>query len=397
LLWNLLLDFMIEIKTKSLCCGCKACLDACKHSAIVMVEDAEGFIYPHVDKSKCVDCGLCNRVCPYIPGNAQHVRYAPFEHPIYYAGQLRKEQELFEVSSGGACWALVQAVIQKGGVVYGAKQIGIDNICHVCAHTLTEAKELRRSKYLPSDTGGVFSAVKQSLKDGCLVLFCGTGCQVAALNTFLGKPNDNLFTIDVVCHGVPSVKVWQKYREEKERKEGKRMVDLNFRDKSKGWLHNQYRITYDDGSVEYEDSTQQLFHAGYLRGLFYRPSCGCCKFASVPRVSDISLADFWKYRGRFHSERKNVGVSLIAVNTEKGRKLLSYTGGILDIEETPERLALESCRHMDEHPIENPQRKDFFSLFLRKGYHVAAARFLTPPQPFMRRVKQKIKRILNMK
>ena len=389
---------MIHIENKVKCCGCKACVDVCKHAAISMVEDEEGFHYPQIDDAKCVDCGLCDDVCPYEPKNTDHLRYGAYSRPIFYAGQLHQRSELFEVSSGGACWALIQTVIQKGGIVYGAEQTDVDNVKHVCAHTLEEAERLRRSKYLPSDTGGVFSAVKQNLKEGALVLFCGTGCQVAALNTFLGKSYDNLFTVDVVCHGVPSIKVWKKYREEKEKLEGKHMAGLVFRDKSKGWLNNQYKITYDDGSVEYESSTQQLFHSGYLQGLFYRPSCGSCRFASIPRVSDISLADYWKYEGKFHSNANNVGVSLIAVNTEKGKNLMMDAQGILDIEETSEALALESCRHMDEHPVENPRRDAFFALFHREGYHVAAKHFIDRPQrpSLFVRIKHRLKKVLKL-
>ena len=386
---------MIQPERKKDCCGCKACQDACRHAAISMVEDEEGFYYPSIDDSKCVDCGLCNKVCPYETTNSDHLRYESFSFPVFYAGQLHKNVELFEVSSGGACWALVQVVIQKGGVVYGAEQINVDHVRHTCAHTLEEAKKLRRSKYLPSDTGGVFSAVKQSLKEGTLVLFCGTGCQVAALNTFLGKSYENLFTADVVCHGIPSQKVWKKYREEKEKKAKKRIVDLVFRDKTKGWNKNQYKITYDDGSVEYESSVQNLFHAGYLHGLFYRPSCGTCRFATIPRVSDISLADYWQYKGKFHSEDNNVGVSLIAINSQKGGELLESASAYMDVEETSEELALKSCRHMDEHPVENPNRKKFFALFLRKGYHKAATRILYPPPSIIERVKGRIKKIFN--
>lgn len=372
---------MINVLDKSRCCGCTACMDACNHNAIQMKEDDYGFAFPSIDLNKCIDCGQCDMVCPYSLGNEKKWQYDSYEKPIFYAGQLKSKDDLQSVSSGGACWAIVQTVIREGGVCYGAIQQELDKIVHVRVDTIESAKRLRRSKYLQSDTRNVFKNVKLDLKEGKTVLFCGTGCQVAALNTFLGKAYSNLYTCDVVCHGVPSQKVWRKYREEKEKMVGKRMTGLVFRNKNKGWSHNQYEIIYEDGSSEYENSTSHLFHAGYLNGLFYRSSCGSCLFSKIPRVSDISFADFWKYQGNLHSTSNDVGVSLIAVNTPKGLSLLGLSSDFLVVEKTEDTLALSSCRHMDECPVENPERDAFFRLFLKKGYHKAIKKYLKLESP----------------
>lgn len=358
---------MIELTDKKNCTGCGACINACPLHIINFEEDVEGFIYPHIDTDKCINCHLCEKSCPMF---SERYSICPSigGFPQFFAGQLIKKEDLFTVSSGGAFWAFSQTIIDKGGVVYGAVQENVDEIYHIRAKDKDGIERIRRSKYFQSDTRLTMSQVKEDLKKGLLVLYSGTGCQIAGLKAFLGKDYSNLITCDVVCHGVPSRKVWKNYRKEKETSEGKKIVDLIFRDKSAGWSRNQYKITYDDGSIEKEASPNQMFHAGYLKGVFYRPSCGSCRWASLPRVSDITLADYWKYKGEFHQPGKDLGVSLVTVNSEKGLAFLGDTSRYLNVEETKSEQALVSCKHLNEHPSENPDRGKFFDIFQRKGY-----------------------------
>ena len=359
------------------CTGCGACVDACAAKAIAFVEDADGFVRPQVDAARCKSCGSCTRACPALQADHAVPVANGTRESDFFAARLRDATLLGEVSSGGVFWALARATIARGGVVYGAVQTEVGHVRHVRAETLEEAKALRRSKYLPSDVRGCYAAVRQDLLAGREVLFSGTGCQVAALNAFLGKTYPTLLTCDVVCHGIPSMLAWRSYRSEKEAAVGKKMVDLVFRDKSLGWKKNQYCITYADGSQERERITTQLFHAGYLRGLFYRPSCGICPFATLPRVADLTLADFWKYEGPLFSER---GVSLVVVNSARGREVLDAAAAYLETEQVSRDLALTSCRHLDEHPAENPQRTAFLAELRRNGYHAAARKFITFPK-----------------
>ena len=386
---------MIEIKDPRLCTGCGACVNICPKNIISFQEDEDGFRYPYVKKEGCINCGLCEKACPFINDSYKEFINYGSAYPEFYAGQLKNKEELFEVSSGGAAWAIVKAIISEGGFVYGAEQKNVDIIEHTRAESVAEAKRLRRSKYLQSDTKYTYSEVKKDLQDGKVVLYCGTGCQIAGLLSFLRKPYENLYTCDVVCHGVPSQKVWQKYREEKEKKEGKHIIDLVFRDKSIGWLSNQYKITYDDGSVELEKSSEHPFHAGYLKGLFYRPSCGCCHFSHLPRCSDITLADFWKYEGKFHCKENNIGVSLITVNTEKGKCLLEKSKHFMEIEKTTKGLALSSCRHLHNTPSENPERAAFFAYFSKHGYFKAADKFIFKKETKTEKIKKIANRIIN--
>lgn len=389
---------MIDITDKRNCTGCGACINACPLHIINMEEDVDGFIYPRVRVEDCIECHLCEKSCPMLKDKSMICQdYAAF--PQFFAGQLKSKEDLLEVSSGGAFWAFSQTVIEAGGVVYGAVQEGVDHIFHYRADRLDDIKRIRRSKYFQSETGLTFQQAKDDLKKGLTVLFSGTGCQIAGLKGYLNKEYDNLITCDVVCHGVPSRKVWKAYRKEKEEREGKRISSLVFRDKSAGWSHNQYKITYDDGSIEKEASTQQLFHAGYLRGLFYRPSCGCCRFAALPRVADLTLADYWRYEGRFCQPGNDLGVSLITVNSEKGNKLLGQSSRYLDYEVTERLLALNSCKHLDEHPSENTDRANFFKLFNEAGYYVAAKKYIINGNKInlIKRIARKLRRILKDK
>lgn len=369
---------MIEIKDKKGCTGCGACLNACPYDLISLREDEEGFVYPLVDINRCVNCHLCENACPMLRDRGDICMVYP-EYPQFFAGQLKNKEDLLEVSSGGAFWAFALAVIEVGGVVYGAIQEDVDHVFHAKAECLDDIKKFRRSKYFQSDTGITFRQVKEDLDKGRTILYSGTGCQIAGLKGYLNKEYDNLYTCEVVCHGVPSRRVWNAYRQEKEKKEGKRIIDLVFRDKTAGWSHNQYKITYEDGSVEKEASTQQLFHAGYLRGLFYRPSCSNCRFAALPRVADISLADYWKYEGLFCKFDNDLGVSLITVNNEKGNKLLHHCTKYLEIETTRRELALSSCKHLQEHPLESPNREEFFKSLNNTGFHKAAEKYIIRP------------------
>lgn len=367
---------MITVDKKKNCTGCGACISACPVRAVSFTEDTEGFRYPHVETDKCIRCNKCNRSCPMVEVN-NPVLESNFNYPNqFFAGQLKDTKILREVSSGGVFWALAQTILSQEGVVYGAIQENVENVHHIRATSIEQALVIRKSKYFQSDVGNCYELAKSDLKAGKIVLFSGTACQIAGLNVYLNKAYENLYTCDVVCHGVPAMKAWRAFREEYEAKYGKIITNLVFRDKSLGWSKNQYCITHNDGSVFRQRSTQHLFHAGYLQGLFYRPSCGSCRFSKLPRVSDITLADFWRYNGEFHSKDKDLGVSLISINNEHGMKLLIESKAYLKIEKTTRELALSSCKHLNENPSENHNRKAFFDELDSNGYYAAADKFI---------------------
>lgn len=360
---------MIKITDKKLCTGCRACEAVCPINAINFVEDEEGIEYPIVNDDECIGCGKCDKVCHM---KVSIKRKEGSEH--YYAGYLKQKELLKEVSSGGAAWGITLEVLERGGVVYGAVQERVDYVKHMRADTVKDARRFQRSKYLQSDIFDCFKTLKKDLESGKIVLFTGTACQIASVYSYVGNNTKNLYTLDVVCHGVPSIKVFRKYKEEIERKYKSEIVDIVFRDKSYGWNRNHYAIRLKNGKIKKENSRVQLFHSAYLQGLFYRPSCGECKYACLPRVADVTLADYWKYEGKLKCNNDNQGISLIVSSTTKGDKLVEWVRDRMCIEKTSEEMAKMSCRHLVNKPKENKKRSCFFEILNKRGYMYAVWR-----------------------
>ncbi|HAK95231.1 MAG TPA: (4Fe-4S)-binding protein [Planctomycetes bacterium] len=348
---------MIEISDKRLCTGCGACASICPHDAIALVLDEEGFWYPHVDTALCVDCARCEKVC--------HMLHPQTEEPSFtgtvFAACLKDRGVLPEVSSGGAAWALTQETIRQGGVVYGAVQPGLFNTTHMRAEELQQAVAFRRSKYQESNMGTIYRRVKADLDAGRNVLFTGTGCQVAGLYVYLGTRPAGLITCDVVCHGIPSLRMFKDYIDACERAERQEVAGIVYRDKSRGWKYNQIAIYLADGRVIKEWCGSHPYHSSYLAGLISRPSCEGCRYQRLSRVSDITLADFWKYQGRLCAGNEERGVSLVVCSTAAGRELLDRALPLLDAEQVPVDEAIGSCRHLTKPAPFHPLRNGFFA------------------------------------
>ncbi len=357
---------MIQVEDKTKCTGCEACVNACPLGIIEMEEDSEGFRYPRVDKDKCINCGRCDKVCMMYHENEKNSNESKS-----FAAVARDKSELKKVSSGGVFLSLAKSVIFSGGVVYGVKQTDIvDRVCHDRADTIEEAMRFCRSKYLQSHNERCFNKVKADLERGLKVLYTGTGCQIGGLYLFLEKDYDNLCTCEVICHGVPSSSVFRSYISETSEKNGSNISKIIYRDKSLGWKNNHYAISFDNGKTVHEPSVDNPFHKGYLMGLYYRPSCGQCRFAKLPRVADITLADFWRYEGALN-RGENTGISLVVCNNKKGEDLFFDCREYVDFEEVSMEAALNSCRHLSNTPIVNEKRKRFFNVFKKRGFYKA--------------------------
>ena len=362
----------MKLASREDCSGCGACMDACSCHAITISEDARGFTFPSVDPALCIDCGLCAAACPVCSGAT-----SDSAAPEFFAARVKDTSVLTEVSSGGVFWALTISVIRSGGVVYGACRVDRDTVRHRRAETLKEAEAMRRSKYLISDMTGCYVSVRDDLDAGRRVLFSGTGCQVAALKTFLGCVRPGLVTVEVVCHGVPSSLAWRSYVTEHEAVVGKTVVDVNCRDKSGGWRDNHYRFKYGDGTASVEPSVKNRFHFSYLMGLTLRSSCIRCRYAQVPRVADLTLADYWKYAGSV-VPLDDKGVSVVAVNSRRGMELWHECAGLLLVEPAAEADVRASCRHMFNAPAGNPSRDDFLAELSSAGFDSAFRRWGVP-------------------
>lgn len=368
------MKLVIEITDKRKCTGCACCVNVCPNDAIIMENDGEGFSYPSVDKSLCISCSLCEKKCPLL--NSEITERQLENKPIFYSAQLKDKNELSTISSGGAAWALAEYVLNNDGIVYGAAIYNGDQVKHIRVTSIEEAQAIKKSKYFQSDIGYSYKRVKGDLEQGKLVLFTGVGCQIAGLNSYLGKTYDNLITADVICHGVPSSKVWKAFKEETEIQRKAEIVDLNFRDKSRGWQNNHYKTTFKNGDVEYQPSVEHPFHRGYLLGLYSRPSCGACTFNLLPRVSDFTFADYWQYDGIKFTENLNKGVSLIAINTKKASSVLKQLDVYMEIENTSYDNALHSARHMNNTPLESDNRARFFEVLEKKGFYHAWDKYI---------------------
>lgn len=243
---------MINIVDPKDCCGCTACASICSHGAITMKPDALGFLYPEIDSSKCVDCGLCEKVCAF---NDNYDRSLNLAQPEAFGARHKDMKEVETSRSGAAFIAISDWILAHGGAVYGAGYTEHFRVIHKRAVTKEERNEFKGSKYVQSDLSGVFKQIKKDLKDGLIVLFSGTPCQTAGLNSYIGKKlRENLYLVDIVCHGVPSPYIWRDYLLYLEKKENSIITWVNFRDKQQfGWKshHETFKFVKGGGNVVY--------------------------------------------------------------------------------------------------------------------------------------------------
>lgn len=305
---------MININNQADCCGCTACASICAHDAITMKPDALGFLYPEVDRSKCVDCGLCEKVCAF---NDNYDKSLNIDNPLAYAARHKNEEELRYSRSGAVFVAMSDYILEHGGVVYGAGYADHFRVVHKRATTKEECSEFKGSKYVQSDMNTVFRQVKQDLKAGLVVLFSGTPCQTAGLNSYIGKAQrKNLILIDIICHAVPSPSIWKDYLGYTESKFKSNVIKLEFREKSIGWNQpHMESFTFTDNSIHKDFLLRYLFYSG----LISRPSCEHCKYCNLSRPSDLTIGDFWGYEKvvpKMNTDNK--GISLVICNTDKG-------------------------------------------------------------------------------
>ncbi len=310
---------MIDIQNKVDCCGCNACGDVCGKHAISFVTDSEGFWYPHVDKDLCVDCGLCDKVCP-IQNKANFVERNA--EPTVFAAYTKDEAIRLDSTSGGIHSMLALKMYEKNAYVGGAVYNPDHTVSQIVDDNPERLPEIRSSKYLQSNAEGVYKEIRNLLKEGENIFFCGCPCQIHALYNFLGKEYDNLVTCDFICRGVNSPKVFLKYMEMLERQFGAKATEIKFKNKKWGWHNFSLRVNFENGKEYCKDRYHDLFFIGYLQaGNFTRPSCYECKFKGFPQKADITLADFWGIEKVDSTMDQDKGTSLVMVNSDKGMEL----------------------------------------------------------------------------
>ena len=308
---------MIHITNKADCCGCNACGDICPKNAITFHTDPEGFWYPEVDPGKCIECGRCEKVCPVL--NVKELKKNDLAEPVCYAAEHRNLEVIFDSTSGGVFSAMAEILYRSGGYVGGAVFNEDFSVSHYISADKGDLPRLRSSKYLQSSLEGFYTRVGSLVKAGEQVLVCGTPCQMAGLRAFLGKDYDNLLIADFICRGINSPKVWQKYLRSFEERYGSPVVYAKAKSKEYGWRNLTQKVILADGRHLYETLDQSNFTKGYLRtNVYCRPSCYDCKFKGFPRIADITLADFWGIERVDKSMEKNLGTSLVLLNSQKG-------------------------------------------------------------------------------
>jgi coenzyme F420-reducing hydrogenase beta subunit len=312
----------ISLLPKNECFGCSACVDICPADCIEMTTDEEGFYYPQVDNSLCIDCGACIEVCP---GFNDVKREDHLQRPIFYGGYIHDEPIRLQSSSGGVFTLVAEHILALGGVVYGAIYDFTEmKVTHARATTKQELAFMRGSKYVQSDSTGMFLKVKKDLQAGIPVMVTGTPCQIAGLYLFLGKEYDNLTTCDLVCHGVPSPGLFTSHFSAIEDRHKSPITGINFRTKARGWGNflNFFIEIETDTKKQLTYAPLDAYYAVFLSNLALRPVCYQCKYATTHRDADLTLGDFWGVNKEIPELSDGKGTSLISVNTQKGEALL---------------------------------------------------------------------------
>ena len=387
---------MIEIKNKVDCCGCNACGDACAHGAITFKTDIEGFWYPEVDKDKCVDCGLCEKVCPII--NIKELKKNDLPQSICYAAEHKNMEVVFDSTSGGLFSALADIMYKSEGYVGGAVFNEDFSVRQYISNNKEDLIRIRSSKYLQSSLEGFFKQVRELVRKGENVLVCGSPCQMAALRAFLRKDYDNLIIADYICRGTNSPKVWRKYLDSFEERYGSKVVYCKAKSKEYGWRNLTQKVILANGKHVYETKDQSNYTKGYLQtGVYCRPSCYDCKFKGYPRMSDITLADFWGIEKVNNSMEKNLGTSLVMVNSKKGVAYFEKVKKRINYVEVPFK-SIELGNPSLNKPLTSAKvdRKQFFEDLDKMTFLQIADKYILPDKnnkSAQRKVKDILKKI----
>ena len=327
---------MISITDKRDCCGCNACGDICPKKAISFVTDNEGFWYPEVNRNTCVDCGLCEKVCPII--NIDKLKKNDFLEPICYVAENKNISVVFSSTSGGIFSALAESTYRENGFVGGAVFNEDFSVKQIISDNREDLIKLRGSKYIQSDFKGFYSKVRDLLRQGERVLVCGGPCQMSALRSYLGKDYENLIIVDYICRAIGSPKVFKKYLDSFESRYGSPVIHARAKSKEFGWRNLTQKVTLANGKNVFEKSKDSVWTTRFNRdGLFHRPSCHNCRFKGLPRIADITIADFWGVE-KIQLDKivdKDLGLSLVMCNSKKGLQYFDNIKRKINFQEVP--------------------------------------------------------------
>lgn len=346
---------------KTKCFGCTACQNICPKQAITMQEDERGFKYPKIQEDKCIDCGLCKKVCPYYD-----VEKIKNNKTIAIAVKNKNEDIRIKSTSGGVFSEIAEYAIKNNGIVYAATFNEELEVIHKELTNIEDIPKFRGSKYVQSNVEGVVEKIEEDQEKYKKVIFIGTPCQVAGVKKYLESKRklENVILIDLICHGVPSPKVWREHIKILNRKG--EVKNFYFRTKIKGWHRNKQKVEYNTGRNDYKSPLSQAYNELYFTEKISRKSCYQCPFTDIRRVSDITIGDFWGVERKYPEFDDNKGVSLILINTEKGEKIINDIKNKLIIKEVKNEHVMQPQL---KYPVKEPENNDkFWKEYEEKGH-----------------------------
>ena len=376
---------MEKIIDKNLCTGCTACMNNCPKEAISFKEDEAGFKYPIINQDKCIDCGLCKKTCPVLNTKENDSKNK------CYVGYNIDSKERLNASSGSIFSLIANYVLDNNGIVVGAAFDDNNHLKHIAVEKKEDLEPLRKSKYLQSDLGNIFKYIKNQIQTK-KVLFVGTPCQVAGIKAFI-KKSENLITIDLFCHGVPSPKLFEKYVKELERINNDKLVNYDFRDNSTGWDTYSNRALFNKKTIV-TDRRENEYMKLFLSDIALRESCYNCNFKIGNKYSDITLGDFWGVKNYYPEMYNKEGVSAIIINTDLGSELFRNNKDNLEYKECNIDNILSgnpSLKVSSKKPI---KRDEFFKELDNTSMNDLTKRYQKRVS-LARRIKSKIKSIIN--
>ena len=390
---------MIKFDFNAECCGCSACAQICPKNCISMQENYEGFLVPVISASECIDCGLCEKACPVLNAKPESLSDINTPEEVYAAYNENDETRLGS-SSGGIFMLLAEYTLRNGGIVFGAVlSEDCKSVYHCSSDNIEDMRKFSGSKYVQSNIKEAYKRVKAHLEAERLVLFSGTPCQIEGLLHYLSKKYNNLICMDFICHGVPSLKVYRKYIEYIEKKSIK-ISDIQFRDKTNGWRNFSLCVNYVNGESLSEPFDKNIYGSAFLSDLCLRRSCYRCKFRKANHSSDITVGDFWGIEQEAPELYDNKGVSVIVINTQKGREIFEDIKSELTYKRV-DFFSAEKHNAILKQPIIHKNRQRFFknldSMDFKKNVRRNINRHCWFVAAFCRIVKSLLKSILGEK
>ncbi|MBE6801511.1 MAG: 4Fe-4S dicluster domain-containing protein [Ruminococcaceae bacterium] len=370
------------------CVGCGACANICPENCLNMIADKDGFLHPKIDKNICINCQACEKVCSVI-NNKPKENKAVQPYAVY----SKNDNVRSSSSSGGLFYTIAKHIIKHGGIVYGAAFDENLYLNHKGVESIEDLYMLQGSKYVQCDTKFCFREIKTHLDTQRPVLFCGTPCQVEGLLCYLKKPYENLFTLDFICHGVPSPKAWQEYIKHQEKTFSSKVRSASFRDKSKGWSYFSSKLEFvnqkEYSNIHYND----VFMKAFLQNVSLRKTCYNCKFKTVNRNSDITMGDLWGIKNILPDITDDKGVSVVFIQSEKGNRLFEQVNKELWIQEISFDSAIASNSAMTKSVYEHNFRGYFFKNLGKQNFERLVRDCLEPS--YYVRLKRKLNNILS--